>query len=164
MSRGAIAILTTESKQLILGHGGSQAWVLNRARTRSMPYVVCVRNARNAGKDSGEPHGTAFLVGRIGGIVPMPESEGREGDTAERWKVVIREYAEVDVPDAWGPSRNPVRYTTLEEMGIDPLGLDFKPMPSTPAAPTKLTIQQAKEALALSLGVRPEDIEITIRA
>src|SRR3712207_1101364 len=105
MSDGAIAILTPESKRLILGHGGSQAWVINRARTRTMPYVVCVRNARNADKDGSEPHGTAFLVGRIGGIVPAPETGRREGDDADRWKIVISEYAEIDVLDAWGPSR-----------------------------------------------------------
>jgi len=170
MSDEAIAILTTEGKERIIRHGGTQGWVIDRMVARRKPYVVCVRRAKHADAGSLEPDGTAFLVGRISGIVPLAESERREGDSVDRWKVVIREYAEVEVPDAWTGSRNPVRYTTLGMLGIDPAALDFRPVPSAPAEPAssagpdRLTIQEAKEALARTFGVSPENIEITIRA
>ena len=91
----------------------------------------------------------------------------------------ISEVARVDVPDVWKQWRNPVRYTTLEELGIDPATLNFEPMPtatpatsttSTPAtstagqtAPAMLTIAEAKKALAATFGVKPDAVEITIR-
>ncbi len=39
------------------------------------------------------------------------------------------------IPEKWGEWRNPVKYTTLEELGIDLDKLKFKPMP----APTKIS-------------------------
>jgi hypothetical protein len=86
----------------------------------------------------------------------------------------ISEYAVVDYPEAWGEWRNPVKYTTLEELGIDLKKLKFKPMPTptkflTPPAPPNrsktgaLTIAEAKAGLALQFGVPPEAIEILIK-
>jgi hypothetical protein len=86
----------------------------------------------------------------------------------------MSEFAEVDVPGAWKGWRNPVKYTTLEELGIEFSQLKFVPMPANPAsaanspreAPSQslsLTIAQAKVALATHYGVAPESIEITIR-
>ena len=37
----------------------------------------------------------------------------------QRWIIEISEYAVVDYPETWGEWRNPVKYTTLEELGID---------------------------------------------
>ncbi len=84
------------------------------------------------------------------------------------------EYAVVDYPEAWGEWRNPVKYTTLEELGINPSKLNFKPMPETtkelppPPPPDRsktgaLTIAEAKAGLALQFGVPPEAIDILIR-
>ena len=53
--------------------------------------------------------------------------------------IEISEYALVDYPETWGEWRNPVKYTTLEELGIDPKDLKFKPMPT----PTKVLPPQA---------------------
>ncbi|MEI8697247.1 MULTISPECIES: hypothetical protein [unclassified Mesorhizobium] len=92
------------------------------------------------------------------------------------------EYAEVAIPNTWGKGwRNPVRYTTLEDLGIDVNGLVFQPMPEpTPGSevgtaqsgaaseeggqPLKLTIAEAKEGLSAMFGVPVEAVEITIRA
>jgi hypothetical protein len=92
-----------------------------------------------------------------------------------RWIIELSEYAVVDVPESWGEWRNPVKYTTLETLGIDPRKLKFKVMPApsrdlppaSPSAPAKsggLTIAEAKAGLAIQFGVAPEAIEIHIKA
>jgi hypothetical protein len=67
-------------------------------------------------------------------------------------------------------------YADLEEFDINPSQLDFKSMPAPNAADHEhaphepaggekpLTIQQAKAGLAITFGVTPSQIEITIRA
>lgn len=92
----------------------------------------------------------------------------------QRWIIKISEYALADYPEKWGEWRNPVKYTTLEELGIDPKTLKFKPMPTptkvlkSPAPPDRsktgaLTIAEAKAGLALQFEVSPEAIEILIK-
>jgi hypothetical protein len=67
-----------------------------------------------------------------------------------------------------------VRYTSLAEMGINLDDLTFQPMPerddpalaeALPVASRSaaLTIGEAKRQLAMTFGVKPEAIEITIR-
>jgi hypothetical protein len=90
---------------------------------------------------------------------------------AERWLIQISEYALVSIPDTWDGSRNPVRYRSMEELGIDPNQLDFQTMPVAKSAQPKevanisggLTIAEAKHGLAERFGVSVNDIEITIR-
>jgi hypothetical protein len=58
-------------------------------------------------------------------------------------------------------------------LGINPDQLEFEPVPAVttfprpsaaaPSIPMKLTIAQAKRALAATFGVTPDAIEITIR-
>jgi hypothetical protein len=56
----------------------------------------------------------------------------------------------------------------LTDLGITLRGLEFRPIPS-PQQPTavagerRMTIAEAKKALAATFGVKPEDVEITIR-
>lgn len=45
---------------------------------------------------------------------------------AARPVVTISEYALIDLPTAWGGWRNPVRFTRLTGLGIDPGGLSFQ--------------------------------------
>lgn len=71
--------------------------------------------------------------------------------------------------------RNPVKYSTLEEIGIDPSKLKWEPMPESVDVPKAeprgprgtpvgaLTMAEAKKGLSLTLGVAPEAIELTIR-
>ena len=128
MSTEALAIFTAKSKSTIRNDGGTQAWVPNRAHARGCHYAVMCRNTRAEWappKDKApEPHGSAFLVGRISDVVPSTKD-------GARWKVVFDEYAEVSIPDVWEGWRNPVKYTTLEELGIDIEDLDFKPTLAT---------------------------------
>jgi hypothetical protein len=125
--------------------------------------VVCVQNrgfADDWGKASA-PHHSAFVVGKLKDVVEVPNNSSDK----PRWLLTFSEYAEIDVPDAWPGYRNPVWYTTLEEIGIEVGKLRFKPMPA-PASSAKdgpLTIAEAKLRLAVTFGVDPDHIEITVR-
>ena len=164
----AICVLTARGIERILGEGGSQAWVLDAKRARKYEYVVCVQN-RGFPSDWGgtsAKHHHAFLIGRLEDVVKATDEDAEEN----RWLLRFSEYAELppSIKDAWPGYRNPVWYTTLEELGIDVSTLQFQPMPEyvgkKPAKPSgTMTIAQAKEGLALSFGVSPSDIEITIR-
>ena len=170
MPHSAIAVFTADSRDEILAIGGSSAWVVAEKQARRREFLVCIRNARDVDFPDHEPHGTAFLVGRISGLKP----HGHDKKGMQRFIIEIGEYALVDYPEKWGEWRNPVKYTTLEELGIDLKKLKFKPMPTptkflTPPAPPDrsktgaLTIAEAKAGLALQFGVPPEAIEILIK-
>jgi hypothetical protein len=166
----AIAVFTANSVAEILEVGGSVSWVVAEKQARRREFLVCVRNARDVTFHDHEPHGTAFLIGRISDL--QPHGFDRKG--MQRWIIKISEYALTDYPEKWGEWRNPVKYTTLEELGIDLKKLKFKPMPTPtkvllpPAPPDRsktgaLTIAEAKAGLALQFGVPPEAIEILIK-
>jgi hypothetical protein len=170
VAHSAIAVFTANSRKDILGVGGSAAWVVAEKQARRREFLVCVRNARDVVFHDHEPHGTAFLVGRISGLKPY----GQDKKGMQRWIIQISEYAEVNYPEAWGEWRNPVKYTTLEDLGIHLEELQFKPMPERtkdlppPPPPDRsktgaLTIAEAKAGLALQFGVPPEAIDILIR-
>jgi hypothetical protein len=166
----AIAVFTANSRAEVLAVGGSAAWVVAEKQARRREFLVCIRNARDVDFHDHEPHGTAFLVGRINGL----KAHGVDRKGMQRWIIEISEYALIDHPEAWGEWRNPVKYTTLEELGIDLNKLKFIPMPKAskppPPPPTperpkagSLTIAEAKAGLALQFGVPPESIEILIK-
>jgi hypothetical protein len=165
----AIAVFTADSRDEILAVGGSVSWVVAEKQARRREFLVCIRNARGVDFHDHEPHGTAFLVGRISGLKPY----GHDKKGMPRFIIEISDHALIDHPEAWGEWRNPVKYTTLEELGIDPKKLKFKPTTATkepppPPAPDRsktgaLTIAEAKAGLALQFGVPPEGIEILIK-
>jgi hypothetical protein len=170
MSTSAVLVFTARGFDTIIREGGSQAWVLDQVRARQCEYLVCSQNRRTDWGDGRAEHGSAFLIGRIADVVPSTD-EGRQ----QRWLIRISEFAQLNMPKLWEGLRNPVKYTTLEELGIDQSKLAFQPMPETstpglcegPAAydggALKLTINDAKRGLAANFGVSPDDIEITIR-
>jgi hypothetical protein len=166
----AIAVFTANSRDQILEIGGSASWVVAEKQARRREFLVCIRNARDVDFHDHEPHGTAFLVGRISVL----ERNGQDRKGMPRWLIKLSEYADADYPERWGEWRNPVKYTTLEELGIDLKELKFKPMPTPtkvltpPPLPDRskagaLTIAEAKAGLALQFGVPPEAIEILIK-
>lgn len=169
----AIVVFTARSPERIVREGGSQSWVLNAARAKNCSWLVCTQNRHNADhefSDATEPHGSAFLLGKISAIRKSQE----EGD-GDRWQIAISEFARIAMPDAWDHGRNPVRYISLKQLGIDPAKVNFQPMPDDGALPVPagkpsagapsgmLTIAEAKKALAATFGVKPDAIEITIR-
>ncbi len=187
MPEDAIAIFAGKSVDTILADGGTQSWRLNPRRARLCLYAIVVRNLKpKYPPEYNVPHGSAFMVGKIANVVrPTPDpraaAEGRIHlwPDEKRWKFVFSEYALVSIPNVWGGWRNPIKYTSMAELGIDPDSLEFRPMPErqpveegeehrTAATPTPtqiaaLTIAEAKMALAATYGVPPEAVEITIR-
>jgi hypothetical protein len=165
----AIAVFTADSRDEIVAFGGSVSWVVAEKQARRREFLVCIRNAREVDFHDHEPHGTAFLVGRISGLMPY----GQDKKGMQRFVIQFSEHALIDCPEAWGEWRNPVKYTTLEELGIDPKKLKFKPTTPTKTLPPPpppnqsktgaLTIAEAKAGLALQFGVPPEAIEILIK-
>ncbi len=161
-----MVIFTAKSLEVCLGVGGSQSWVLDRAHARRCKYAVLCRNAHTDWGDGKEPHGTAFMIGRLSDVVPSTETDGR-------WLVKFDKYARLDIPDFWQGWRNPIRYTTLKELALSLDDVHFEPMPeiaeqSEEAKPApshlsgKLTIADAKEGLAITFGVKPDAVEIII--
>ena len=177
-----VAVFTARSPQRILQEGGSQAWALDAARVRTLPFLVCIQNQNNPDRDfsdASEPHGSAYLVGRISDVVPS-----QEDPTSGRWMIHISEYATVQNPkNVWQGWRNPVKYGALEEFDIDVSQLvfhsvaeiqkDLPPAPPQQQHPTAqraddggtvpISIAAAKRGLAAFYGVLPDTIEIVIR-
>lgn len=168
-----IVVFTARSPDRIVREGGSQAWVLNASRAKNCTWLVCTQNRHNADhefSDATEPHGAGFLLGKISAI-----RKSQEPGDGDRWQIAISEFARIDRPDLWDHGRNPVRYTSLAELGLDPSAVQFEPMPEgavPPPATTSsnaagavvpLTIAEAKKALAATFGVNPDAVEITIR-
>jgi hypothetical protein len=170
MSGKAIVVFTGKCIERILGEGGSSSWRLDRNNARQCDYVVCTQNGHADGPwaDGTEEHRTAFVIGKVKDVVPSALMPGR-------YLIQFREFARVCIPNVWNGDRNPVKYTTMSDIGIDPMSLDWECMPeasSTPDPPLDvtpyvagepLTIAEAKQGLALTFGVSPEAVEITIR-
>lgn len=168
MNEEVMVIFTGKSAESCLKVSGTQSWVLEPRHAKRCKYVVLCQNAYAEGEwaDGREPHGTAFMIGRVSDVVPSTEVEGR-------WLVKFDEYARLDKPNFWKGWRNPVRYfKTLEELSlsIDELHFETVPIIEEPEkaeikplqASGKLTIAEAKKALAETFGVSPDAVEITI--
>jgi hypothetical protein len=158
----AVVVLTARGPEKILAEGGSQNWRLDKDRARESPYLVCVQNRHNGDWGGAtEPHGTAFLIGRITEIVPSPEKPNR-------WLIKIGQYARIDVPNVWGPWRFPVRYMSLEELRIDPATLEFESLKERPieeaASAPRLgdVIEVAKQQIAACAGVPSTAVRISV--
>jgi hypothetical protein len=166
-----IVVLTYKSLEQMLAVGGTLSWHLNRSKARQYEFVVCTRNAHHKKSEGAEPHKSGFLIGKIKEIVQSPNP-----DMPDRWLIQFDTYAKLDIPNLWGGERNPVRYSSLEKLGIDSSKLKWESALSSKDAPTSLdsvqerpfdrnlTIEDAKKGLAITFGVAPEAIEITIRA
>ena len=167
-SNKAVVLFTEKSIERILREGGTSSWRLDRNHARQCTFAVCTRNAHGKKVEGQETHRSAFLVGKIKDVVPSPKKE-------HRYLIQFSEYAFVNIPDAWKGDRNPVKYSTLEEIGSDPTKLKWEPMPEPVDVPETeprgpkgspvgaLTMAEAKKGLSLTFGVAPEAIEITIR-
>jgi hypothetical protein len=169
--KDTIIVFTARSPERIIREGGSKAWVLNPARAKLCKWLVCTQNRHNQDhefSDATESHGCGFLLGKVSGVQ-------RSGENSERWLITISEFARINCPDLWDHWRNPVRYGSLEELGINLDEVTFEPMSTSRAVPTQpespieghssapLTIAEAKRALAVTFGVSPDSIEIAIR-
>ena len=163
-----VAVFTSKSVETILSDGGSQSWALDRVRASRCDYLVMCRNAHDQ-PEGPEPHGSAFLVGKVSDVVASTETPGR-------YKILISHFAHVDWEDEWGGARNPVAYwKDADYKGDDGKVRDFKALDfkkvedfaikrTDDVASTGMTIAAAKAGLAASFNIPESAIEITIRA
>jgi hypothetical protein len=164
----AIVVFTADTRDSILLQGGSGDWVVSAKKADSCKYIVCCRKPNWNNRKEGIPARAAFLIGRVAGLLERPGSENDRDQM--RYLIQMAEYAVIERPGVWKDNvRNPVAYSTLDELQIDLRGLKFIPMPASagktndsPGA-NHMTIADAKKGLAATFGVNPEDIEITIR-
>jgi hypothetical protein len=165
-----VVVFTAKDINRTIEQGGSGNWKLNADRVKKCDYVLLTANSHHrASLHPKDKHGHAFLVGRISGLTPEAYDDlGKKED--DRWIIQFNEYAEIDIPDAWGGYQNPVKYVDLTEFKIDPDQLDWKPFPADQVINQAqigipaLTIDEAKLGISKKLGITPECIEITIRA
>lgn len=178
MSNNALIVFTAKPIEMIHQQGGTASWVLSAASMRDVRFVVCTRNSdRTYDEECGprtEPHGSAFLIGKVSGLKQVGERNGRK-----RYLVQMSEYARVMVSDFWMHERNPTRYTDtddLRERGIDVEKLDWLPMPGqeryrvmpfvqdevAATVGDGLSITEAKQGLAVRFGVPEDAIQIVI--
>jgi hypothetical protein len=165
MSEEVLIVFTAKSADSIIRDGGTSWWRLDRNHARRCGYVVCTRNGHTDSSEGQEEHHSAFLIGKVKDVVTTPEHKSR-------YLIQFSEYAIVNVPQVWQGDRNPVKYSTLDTIGIDPLSLKWERMPEphetsqrmqgTDASP--LSLNEAKARLALTFGVSSSAIEIVIRA
>jgi hypothetical protein len=172
--KNTVVVLEHRSVERMVENGGTSSWHLVRNRARRCDYVVCTRNGKRSDVEGTEPHRSAFLIAKIRDVVPSPTVDGR-------WLIQFSEYARLNIREVWPKgNRNPVGYACLEDIGIDPFTLEWEKMPKAGKSPayaphvsshdsglpngnTPLTIPEAKKRLAITYGVPPEAIEITIR-
>lgn len=155
-----VAVLTSKSLETMFEEGGSGHWKASEDRIKGCKYLIAIRNGHSGWSEDTKPHNTAFIVGR--GLSVFPGEP-------DRVIIGFREYALIEVPDAWPGNRNPVAYMDIEDFpGIDPSSLQWIPFPAHQVVEENrakpLTIEEAKLGLAKALGISKECIEITIRA
>jgi hypothetical protein len=164
----AIIVFTADTRETILIKKGSGDWVVSAKKADSCKYIICCRKPFWNNRQDGIEAGVAFLIGHVAGLVERGSANERD---QKRYLIRMTDYAGLpDKPKVWKKGvRNPVAYATLAELGIDPTGLTFEPMPAGAAAEKEgaearpMTLSDAKKGLAAAFGVAPEDIDITIR-
>jgi hypothetical protein len=169
-SINAVIVLTAARREEIAARRGSGDWVLNPDKASRCRYLICCRKSRWDNRAEGVAARAGFLIGTIKALTRAATPPNARQQ--HRYHIEISDVAAIDVPDLWKPDwRNPVAYGSLAALGIRTPDLAFAPIdadasPATappPASTGRLSIAEAKRALAETFGVRPEDIEINIR-
>jgi hypothetical protein len=118
-----VVVFTRKDLDVMFAQGGCGDWVANGERLNQCTYLIAVANARaDQSRHPVEKHSHAFLIGKIYGTKDAPENSGRK-------IILLGEYAEIDIPNFWTGQQNPVRYTNLSELEIDPERVEWKPFP-----------------------------------
>ncbi len=170
---------TDEPISTIINNGFTGDWPLNRDIAVACDYVVLCRNVSGKYNHDKTTHNRGFMVGKVSNVIHKSTvSKGKR--KVNRFIVSLSEFAEIDVDGLWPKLRNNVHYVQDYTL-LDTLGeLIWKPIAAAAFEPNlvpneiktlaesrsndphKLTMDQAKERLALTYGVRPEAIVITI--
>ena len=177
MSHDSVVVFTAKTVERILNEGGTAAWRLHRAHARECEYAVCTRNVHADWSKGPEARNSAFLLGQIRDVVPCAPTPENSEAPDNRYLIQFNEFARINVPNVWKGDRNPVKYSSLESLGIDATTLKWEAIPELPqtanaipsvkeppkATTGALTMAEAKRGLSLTFNVPPEAIEITIR-
>src|SRR5690349_18178383 len=139
MTTPVLVVFTRKPFEEIQANGGTGNWKIDPPRVIRTPYVVCTSNSHDR-------HGAAFVIGKPG----EPRLVRRDELGRPRYFIPFTDFAQIDRPNVWDGQRNPVKYTTLEALGIDPAELDFQPMPQRTEAERQadLSPSEAKAAVA----------------
>ena len=169
VASNAVAVFTSWSKEDIINRGASGNWGVSSYRILQNRYLVVIRNRHSDRCPDDYEHGTAFLIGRISGV---DETEDVTKDGRPRYAIEFDAYAEVEIPDIWGKSRNPVWFTDLETLGIDLKDLSFVDVEGRKSVTVPVALKsydegisfaEARRGLAARYGVSASTIEILIR-
>src|SRR6266568_2212518 len=150
-TQDVVMVFTARSAEAIVAAGGSYSWATRRARAQQCEWVVCAQNRRHPDPqfaDGREPHGSAFFIGRMAAVLPSPDP-----DYDDRWMFAISEWAPIQIRSAWKGWRNPVHYTSVDELGIDLGDLQFEPL-APPTAPPNSNERAAPELARALANVR----------
>lgn len=160
-----VMVFTSKSLSTMLSEGGTGNWAGNAERLKHTKWVVATRNGNSGWTQGDEAHGSAFLVGRISGVKSSPAPE------QDRFVVMFDQYAEVSIPNAWTNNRNPIAYTSLTDLGIDPEKLQWKQFSAhqhvqeasgLTSKTAGTVIDQARTMIASALSISPESVKITV--
>lgn len=136
-----------------------RAWRLKPQNTRDCEYVVCIRNTSDPRYEGDDPHDAAFMIAQLDPGAVEPDDQ-----MPTRHRIKVSRYALLpNLPNRWHGSRNPVHYTTLENLDICLDGLQWIEAPRPGPAPFSLTPEQAKVGLAQHFGTTPDKIGITVQ-
>src|SRR6266478_331432 len=163
----AVVVFMADTREKILHEGGSGDWVVSAKKADSCKYIVCCRKPNWSNRKEGISARAAFLIGRVAGLRERPDS-GNDRDQM-RYLIQMADYAELEMPGVWRECvRNPVAYSTLDDLQIDLRGLKFKPMPAgagtTKESPrvTQMKSADGKNGWAVTVGFIPHDIQIIV--
>lgn len=170
MALDTMMVLTSKSLETMIAEGGSGNWKAKRESVYRSRYIIAVRNRHSNWSEGNEEHGAAFLIGRIDGVKKSPKDE-------DRLVVTFGQYAILDKPNVWPEGhRNPVAYTSLEDLGINPDALEWEEFPAISATdseasakieaghePPAKVIEKAKLMIAKSLSIPPSAVTISIQ-
>ncbi|MDR3754785.1 MAG: hypothetical protein P4K93_14610, partial [Terracidiphilus sp.] len=154
--KDTVMVFTSKSLETMKSEGGTGNWAGKEDRLKHTKWVVATRNLKSAWAQGDEPHGSAFLIGRISGV------KAASGPESDRFVVQFDRYADLSIPHAWTNNRNPIAYTSLDTLGIDPEKLEWKDFPvSTAQSPkggpamemTAGVIDQARTMIANALSI-----------
>jgi hypothetical protein len=161
--KDVVMVFTSKSLETMQNEGGCGNWAANRDRIIHAKWVVATRNHKSGWTQGEEQHGSAFLIGHVTMIKSAPPPE------ENRFVLVFDRYAELDIPNAWTNNRNPIAYTSLDTLGIDPDKLEWKKFVVASNAPAITTgstpgivIDQARAMIANALSISPDAVKITI--
>jgi hypothetical protein len=161
--KDVVMVFTSKSLHTMREEGGSGNWAANKDRLRHAKWIVAARNQNSGWTQGDEGHKHAFLIGRVSGIKPAPAPE------QNRFVIMFDQFSELNIPNAWTGSRNPVAYTDLKTLNIDVDKLDWKAfVPSvqqhrlTSDIDASNVVDRARSMIAQALSVSPDAVKITV--